>query len=1015
MTYRWFTRLLPVAGLAVPLLLGAPQAAAQDQSEETSGQGQEAVQQAEKEGVVRLADEVTVTGSLIPREDLSSLSPVSVVNSDEILYQGTGRIEDLIQNLPQAFTAQNASISNGATGTATVQLRNLGARRTLALLNGRRMASGDANSTDAAGADLNFIPTALVKRVDVLTGGAGSVYGADAVAGVVNFVLDTEFEGVRGEVHWNGFQHNNNNAFAQQINQDAGFTAPQGNVFNNGGYNVNLAVGGKLGGGKGHAMAFVDYRDIKAIWKDQRDYTNCSVDGLTDTGTQCFGSSTWAYGRFFTDIGVGDYALDPNGGFTNTFRPHQGSDLFNYGPYNYMQRNDRKWSGGAFAHYTVNEHFEPYVEAMMMDDVSDAQIAPTGTFYASTTVNCDNPMLSDQQRSLICGDATTGDAYLQFGKRNVEGGNRYDHLQHTNWRLLGGVRGDISSSWSYDVYGLRAGVNAPDAYQNDFSIANLQDALLVVGDRNDPNTWECRSGNANCVPFNPFTNLGSNAPVDNVADGITQDALDYLNLPYLYNSGTDTKLINGLLRGDLESAGVQFPSASEAVQLAVGAEYRKESLFFIPDLINAVGGATGQGGPQPEVEGNYRTGEFYAEALVPLVQDTSGFQDLSLELGYRFMSYKASDQSAKDNNSYKALLAWAPVADIKFRGGYNRAVRAPNVQELFAPQALGLGGSEDICSGASPAFSFEQCANTGVTAAQYGNIPPNPASQYNSYDGGNPLLDVEKADTLTFGAVWTPQSITGLSITVDYYDIKIKDTISSFAPDDVVRACAQRGDPSLCSLIHRDSRGTLWLTSRYPDGAYTISTNQNIGDFRARGLDVSGAYPWNLGDAGFVNFSFVGSATFENSIDNPLVSYDCAGYMGNQCGFGRGRGANPKWRHRMRAAWNTNFNTTFTLGWRMVGPVTNDDFSPNEDLRNEGTHTALIGAGSDRFPTYNWFDLHVTYKFQDQLFLTVGCNNLLDKEPPLGGGLTDVDYGPGYYGMYDYLGRSIYADLQFQF
>ncbi|MCG6922230.1 MAG: TonB-dependent receptor [Acidobacteria bacterium] len=1009
MTNRWFARLFLVLGLAVPLMLvSVPPLAAQDETAQTD----EAVAQAEEEGVVRLADEVTVTGSLIPRHDLSSLSPVSVVDVEEVTYQGTGRIEDLVQNLPQVFASQNASVSNGASGTATVQLRNLGAVRTLALLNGRRMPAGDVY---APAADLNFIPTALIQRVDVLTGGAGSVYGADAVAGVVNFVLDTEFEGVRGEVHWNGFQHNNSNDIAQQLNQEAGFTPPSGNIFNDGGVNFNVAVGGKIGGNKGHAMAFVDFRDIKAIWKDQRDYTNCSVSNLSDTGAQCSGSSTIPDGRFFTNFGTGDYVTDPANGFTNTFRPREGGDVYNYGPLNFMQRNDRKWTGGGFARYSVNDHFEVYAEAMVMDNVSDAQIAPTGTFYTSDHINCDNPMFSDQQRALICGDQTEGNVDFFVGKRNVEGGNRYDHLQHTNWRLVGGVRGDINSSWSYDVYGMRATVNTPESYRNDMSINRLQDSLLVVGDRNDPSTWECQSGTPGCAPYNLFTNLGSYKPVANVQDGITQEALDYIGLVYLYNGGTATKMVNGTLRGDLESAGIMFPSATEAVQVAVGGEYRNESLFFTPDEVNQFGGATGAGGASPAVDGEYSLKEGFAELLVPVVQDTEGFQDLSLELGFRYSNYQAVGQDAKNNSSWKTMLSWAPINGLRFRGGFNRAVRAPNVRELFVPNSIGLGGSEDICAGPNPAFSFEQCARTGVTAAQYGNIVPNPAGQYNSYDGGNAALDVETADTLTAGLVWTPRSITGLSLTVDYYDIKIKNTISSFAPDDVIRACAGNGDPELCGLIHRDVRGTLWLIGTYPDGAYTVSTNQNIGEFRARGVDVSGAYPWNLGDAGYINFSFVGTASLENSIDNPLVAYDCSGYMGNQCGLGRGRGPEPKWRHRMRATWNTNFNTSLTLGWRLFGSVTNDDFSDDPDLRNEGTHTALIGAGSDKFPTYNWFDFAATYTFSDGLNVSVGVNNLLDKDPPLGAGLEDVDYGPGYYGQYDYLGRAIYANLQFAF
>jgi outer membrane receptor protein involved in Fe transport len=177
-----------------------------------------------------------------------------------------------------------------------VDLRHLGPERTLTLVNGHRMAPGDAFS---AGGDMNFVPATLVKRVDILTGGASSAYGADAVSGVVNFVLDTEFEGVRGAVSWNGFQHNNSNDLAQKINESRGYTAPTGSTFNYGGVNFNLAVGGKIGGGNGHASAYIDYRDIGDIWKNQRDYTNCSVSALGATGPACGGSATWQYGRFW--------------------------------------------------------------------------------------------------------------------------------------------------------------------------------------------------------------------------------------------------------------------------------------------------------------------------------------------------------------------------------------------------------------------------------------------------------------------------------------------------------------------------------------------------------------------------------------------------------------------------------------------------------------------------------------------------------------------------------------------
>jgi iron complex outermembrane recepter protein len=989
MPIEWFTRRFSALGLVLPLVLGSWQlAVAAEEPAPKPKTAEEKAAQAQKEGVVRLADEVTVTGSLIPRKDLTALSPVAVVDVQEVTYQGTGRVEDLIQQLPQAFAAQNSSISNGASGTATVQLRNLGAVRTLSLLNGRRMASGDAYSTSA---DLNFIPSALVKRVDILTGGASSAYGADAVAGVVNFMLDTEFEGFRGEVMWNGYQHNNSNDLAQQINTARGYTAPTGSIWDQGGYNFNLGVGGKFGeGSKGHATAFVDFRDVAAITKDRRDYTNCSVQTMGATGPACGGSATWEYGRFLG--ATGDYVLDPRTNNTTTFRKRVSTDVFNFAPYNFMQRNDRKWSGGAFVNYRFSEKVEPYTEVMVMHDYSDAQIAPSGSFFSTATINCDNPMMSAQQRALICGTQTSGTAEMFLGRRNVEGGGRNDNLKHTNFRLLAGLRGDLNPQWSYDVYGMRAQVDSPSVYSNDFLVSRLENALDVVGTPGQPSTWQCRSGDAGCAPYNVFS-IG----------GVTQEAINYLQVPYMYSSGTTTQMLAGLLRGDL---GFKFPSATENVELAFGGEMRKESLFVAPDFIRASGLGAGAGGPTNPVDGSYQTNEAYAEMRIPIVQDVSGFHDLNLELGYRFANYKAIGQSAKNNGSWKAMLSWAPVGSFRLRGGMNRAVRAPNVQELFAPQGIGLGGSEDICAGPSPSASREQCARTGVSAGQYGNILENPAGQYNSLDGGNPLLDVETADTMTAGFVWTPKSITGLTVTADYFDIKIDQTISSFAPDDTIKACAESGNADLCRLIHRDARGTLWLTN----DAYTISTNQNIGTVASRGFDLSASYPLNLGNHGFINFAIVGSTVLENRETTPLYDYDCAGYMGNQCGI-----PSPAWRHRMRASWNTKFKATFSLGWRYISGVKNDDLSEDSDLGNPALVKRLELNGSDKIPAYNWFDVVAGYKFTDKLNLTIGCNNVFDKEPPLGSGLSDIDYGPGFYGTYDYLGRSLFANLQFQF
>ncbi len=231
------------------LLVGLPVLAQEEPAQELTPEQKAAMEQAVQKS---FEEEITVTGSLIPRPTLEAMSPVTTMDPEEITYSGVTRIEDIVTQMPQVFSAQNSTIANGASGTATVDLRNLGSVRTLVLINGRRIAPGDAWVTSA---DLNFIPSSLVKRVDVLTGGASSMYGADAVTGVVNFVLDTDFEGIRGGISWGGFQHDNNNATAQAMNEAAGFDYPTGSTLDGQQYNVNLAIGGKFADGKGHASA----------------------------------------------------------------------------------------------------------------------------------------------------------------------------------------------------------------------------------------------------------------------------------------------------------------------------------------------------------------------------------------------------------------------------------------------------------------------------------------------------------------------------------------------------------------------------------------------------------------------------------------------------------------------------------------------------------------------------------------------------------------------------------------
>ncbi len=947
----------------------------------------------------QVKEEVSVTGTLIPRPTLEALSPVSTLDVETLTYQGNTRLEDLLNTLPQIFSAQNSTVSNGSSGTATVALRNLGIVRTLVLIDGRRapIASGAA--------DLNFIPAALVKRVDLLTGGASATYGADAVAGVVNFILDKDFEGIRAGITGGGYEHDNSSGVAKRINGLRGFTVPEGQAWDGGQFDAYAAFGGKFAEGKGHAAVYIDYRKEAALLKGRRDYTNCSVGTLGSDGPRCGGSSTSPTGRFFTDDG-GDYTVSGN-----QFVDWGSQYTYNYAKVNYMQRPDQRYAGGGFINYNWNKNFQGYAQIMFMDDKTDAQIAPSGDFGNTLYVNCDNPMLSADQYQKICTnagygpgimgpDGVIGDAGLQPLRRNVEGGYRTDLLSHQEWLMVAGLKGELGAGWNYDVFGQRNEGRTPEQYINDLNATRLQNSLFVIEDPNNPGQWICRDATARgegCVPWNIFQ-----------TGGVTRAALNYLQLPLVSNDTYISQQVVGKVTADLKDAGVVFPSAVEGIQLALGAAFRKESRDYETDLAYQMGWGAGQGSTLPPVRGSYDVKEAFVETAIPIVQGARGAQDLRLDLGYRYSDYSTSGRWP----TWKVAADYAPAADLKFRAGVNRATRAANVTELFAPQGLALGGSTDPCAGPSPNYTLEQCERSGVTPAQYGKIQPNTASQYNTLVGGNPLLDPETADTITYGMVITPQGMPGFNLTLDFYDIKLDSTIGALNADDILKTCVQTGDPALCSLIHRDQFGSLWRT---PQG-YTTATNQNIGKRRSSGVDVTAGYTVPAGNNLFT-FNLIGTYLLKSEINTGLFKYDCVGFYGNICNdpYSDHIGMQPKWRHLFRVSFETG-PVVFSMGWRFIGAMKAEELSDQVNLQNPDiTPEQLKLNHADRIPAYNWFDLAFSYKLKAGVQFTLGVNNIADKEPPLGSGSSANDYAAGFYGTYDSYGRYVHSSIQFTF
>lgn len=962
---------------------------------------------------VEQSQDIVVTGSRIPQPNLTSASPVTVLSSQEIKLQGTTRTEDLINSLPQSFASQGSNISNGSTGTATVNLRGIGAARTLVLINGRRLMPGDPRSPVA---DINFVPDALIKRVDVLTGGASSVYGADAVGGVVNFIMDTTFTGIRVDGQASVFNHNNRLSSTSdpvKALTARNFPYPKGMVTDGGSQDMSVALGAAFDDNRGHVMGYATYRKQAAVLQSKRDYSSCSLQGrATPASTDgrlanCGGSATSAVGTFFTNVGT--FQVGPN----QTLIP--GSTPFNFGPINYYQRPDERYTFGVFADYEVSDAIKPYMEAMFMDDKSVAQIAPSGDFFNTSTINCDNPLLSAQQHGILCSpgnlvvDPTTGlpqrftdssgNTYNRgvayIGRRNVEGGGRQDDLEHTAYRIVVGSKGNIGKAWTYDASGQFGKTILAETYLNDFSVAHLTRALDVV---TNPATGApvCRSvldgTDPNCVPYNIF-----------VTGGVTPAALGYLQTPGFQRGDTQETVANVNFTGQLGEYGLKMPWAEDGVAVNVGAEYRKEKLTLRTDQEFSSGDLAGQGGPTKPVAGSFTVRDLFTEVRIPVIQK-SFIEDLTIVGGYRFSNYHIAGNSF-NTDTYKLEVQFAPVRDIRFRGTYNRAVRAPNVVELFSAQSVGLAGTNDPCAGTTPTATLAQCQLTGVSAARYGNVRPNPANQYNSFLGGNPNLNPETADTYTVGVVLQPRFIPGFALTFDGFDIRVKNLISTIGFNTIIAQCISTGDPSLCSRIHRDAQGSLFLT---PNGFIT-DINTNVGGLRTRGVDVNGQYSRRLGGLGSLNVSLVGTYLDKFEI-NPVgtIKYDCVGLFGAQCGTPA-----PKWRHKLRVGFNFPSGIGISGQWRYFSKTKNEGLDTNPTL-----HQKTVFPFNQRIPAQSYFDLALSAKIGDHYNFRLGANNILDRKPPLVGSQTSSSSalnGNTFAQVYDTLGRYLFAGFSVNF
>lgn len=583
---------------------------------------------------------------------------------------------------------------------------------------------------------------------------------------------------------------------------------------------------------------------------------------------------------------------------------------------------------------------------------------------------------------------------MTIGRRFEELGPRLNDFTTNTFQYTLGARGDLAGGWTYDVY-YQYGESVQDQIRGNWgSRSRAVQALNAVS------TTECINPANGCVPLNPFGEEGS----------VTQEMIDFFNLDAMLGNEVTQEVVHGSVTGDL---GFASPFASSPISTAFGYEYRRVAASTSSDSASQIQGEVlGTGAPTPDRQGTFQLFEFFGEAYVPLVEDRPGIRSLALELGARHTEFRSGGES-DSYWTYKVGGEWSPMDDLRVRGMYQRATRAPSVNELFAPQVSGLGNlAVDPCQGSVSGNLAQLCQQTGVPSSVIGNLPEPRAGQVNVLTGGNPELGPEVADTYTLGFVYNPSTAPGFSISVDWWRIDITDAIDSPSVNDIISQCYSTSfNPNLtmndaCALVRR-SPSTGNLNDLDSDGI--VLALNNVGENVREGWDVNASYVFDADAIGLNpsmgSFGIQFNGTLYTQIINQptptSVRRDCLGYYSEACG-----GPKPKYKTSTRFSWMMD-SFDVSLLWRYQGAARVEsavagDFQPE---------FSSIGA-------YNYFDLSGGWNFNENVRLSATVANLFDRQPPMLGntiGTTSENSGNTFPGTYDVIGRYYTIGLRARF
>jgi iron complex outermembrane receptor protein len=945
-------------------------------------------------------EEVVITGSRIATTELQSPVPITVLSEQMIESNGTQNVSDLLRELPSVGTSglssTNSNFLTTNVGINTINLRNLGDARTLVLVNGRRMTPGESGTSVV---DFNTIPTDFIDHIEITTGGASAIYGSDAVAGVVNVIYKKDFSGVM--THFQGG--------ATSKGDDAQYLG-------------SLTIGQSFVDGRGRVMVNLSYDKDEGLYS--RDRARSAVDQqIQPDGTLAVGtySSFAPQGRF--SYSAPSQAQASQGLFT--FNPdntlHDGFSNAQFG----FNRNafrrisvpvNRTLLASALS-FDLNAHHELYSEITYALTRAQSQIEPfplasaeganslydgavnptTGDTIGMPISNAyfqTLPSLAPVRANIDAWNAanpTDQIQYLQFRKRLSDIADRSNQDKRQTMRTVIGVKGDLPiSGWSYDasyVYGRTTDAQATSGQVN---YANMRAALDSVV---DPATGQIVCADAvavaeGCVPVNPFG-----------YHSITPAAAAWIQAPVTRDVTIQEQVISGYIQGPV----LQLPAGP--VSLVLGVENRKDNSEELFDALSNLG--LNGFNVSPNVVGSFNVSEAFAEAQVPVLKELPLADKLQIDAAFRQAHYSTSGSV----HAWKIGLEWAPVRDVRFRGVYSEAIRAPNIGELFGGEAQTFPNVHDPCDGVTASSTSQYAAACRAIPGVAAAIAANGVFQYSLFDqqaiagfnGSNPNLQPERAKTATLGLVFQPRWLNGFSATVDYYDIRVEGAISAVDRADSINQCLLSGNSVFCNNVIRSSASGKITTVN--------ALLTNVGGIKTAGIETAIRYLWDL------NSTPVGGKLNLSLSENHLRQLEQVNFPGAPPTDNLGELFDGSSATRLGAGFE---DRAILAADYMRGPWefswTATYFSSIQDTL---AAYGIVSTIYNHVPAYVYHDAQIRYKWGDKrgVDFYAGARNVFNKQPPVlpSGMASEITGTETAADTYDVLGRFLYAGFTAKF